>query len=187
MKPIVLIHGFGGGAYEFKPIIRFLKKNRVIKCYEFTYNQKFGQVSLKSISEEFSAFIKKNVAEKEFYIIGISQGGIIARYYIQNSKDRKIRKCITVCTPHKGSLLAYLSWKPGFLDLRPGSKLLTELNKKKDTTRYFCVYNPLDLMVFPGTNAILDKAAENKRVISLAHPLTFWAKPTLCFILKKLE
>ena len=185
--PILFIHGFGGGRYEFQPIIRFLKKKGFTRFYEFTYPKKHGEVSLTEISRKLGEFVKKEVKEKRINIIGISQGGIIARYYFQNNKQKKIDRFITLCAPHKGSLMGYLLSRPGFLDLRPKSKILEEIKKKKDKMEYFCVYTPFDLMVFPGWNAKLDTARENKMVLALLHPLAFWTGRTLHSIEKWLS
>jgi triacylglycerol lipase len=188
MIPIVFLHGFGGGRYEFQPIIRFLKKHGFLKFYEFTYVEKFGEVHLTELEKKFSDFIKNNVKEKNIIIIGISQGGIIARIFLGRNKNKIVEKCITLCTPHNGSLSAYLLKRKGFLDLRPNSELLSNLNNSDETKlTFYSVYTPFDLMVFPGWNAKFSKAKENKRVFALLHPLAFWCKPTLRFILKSLN
>lgn len=178
--PVLFIHGFGGGRYEFQPIIHFLKKHGEYTCYEFAYDKKFGQVSLKKIAEQLHEYIIEHVTEPELDIVAISQGGIIARYYIAHYQDKKIRKCITLCTPHAGSLLAYVGIFSGIKELRPDSLLLKELDTNQ--AEYYAVYNPLDLMVFPGWRAKMKEAKENKRVFALLHPLTFWKKETLEFI-----
>lgn len=186
MTPIVFIHGFGGGSYEFQPIIRFLKKNGHKKFYEFCYEKKWGEVSLKEIAKEFAHFLDKNVKEETITIVAMSQGGIIAGYYLQHLNKKKVKKCFTICTPYKGSVTAYLSSRPGAKELRPQSAFLKKINFPTKRTKFYAVYNPLDLMVFPGTNAIFDKATKNKRVFSVGHLFTFWNKHTLQFILENL-
>jgi len=183
--PILFIHGFGGSEYEYKPIIKFLKNHGNPNCYRFIYKEKFGQSSIKLIAEHLHEYIVKNVSEAEIDVIALSQGGIIARYYIAHYSDKKINKCITICTPHSGSLVAYLGFLPGMKELRPNSSLLKDLDI--DRAEYYAVYNPLDLFVVPGWSAKLEFAKENKKVYSLLHPLTFWNKNTLNFILSILE
>jgi triacylglycerol lipase len=185
MIPILFIHGFGGGAYEFQPIIRYLKKHGYDKFYEFTYEKKHGEVSLRDIAQELAAFVEKQVTEQGFHIIGVSQGGIIARYYLQNFNTKIVPKCVTLCTPHEGSLMGYLGKKPGFIDLRPGSDLLRELEKnehKVSLTLFYGIYTPFDLMVFPGWFAHNKFANESKMVLAPVHPLAFWWPSTLRFI-----
>ncbi len=190
MLPILFIHGFGGGAYEFQPIIRYLKKRGYDKFYEFTYEKKHGDIPLSEVAKELADFVKQNVTEQGFHIIGVSQGGIIARYYLQNFNKKIVPKCVTLCTPHNGSLMAYLSNKPGFVDLRPGSKLLRELEEhehKVSLTLFYGVYTPFDLMVFPGWYAKNKFANEMKMVLAPLHPLAFWWPSTLRFVLRVLE
>lgn len=183
--PILFIHGFAGGRYEYQPIISFLKKHGNSVCYEFVYEKKFGIASLKKIADELHEFVISNVKEPEIDIVAMSQGGVIARWYIGKYRDKKIRRCITLCSPHHGSLLAYIGIFPGIKDLQPGSPFLKELDS--DGAEYYTVYNPLDLMVVPGWSGKMEKAKENKCVYALAHPLTFWNKKTCEFILRVLS
>lgn len=186
MKAILLVHGFCGGLYEYRPIISFLKKHGYDKFYEFFYKKKLGQVPINEISRQLNTFVKKNIKEKSIYSIGISQGGIILRYFIQNYNSVKISKCITLCTPHYGSKTAYILSLPGIVDLRPDSRFLQEISGKKHKTRYYGVYTPFDLMVLPGWNAKLSQA-KNLKVLSILHPLAFWNKRTLEFILESFK
>jgi len=181
---IVFIHGFAGGDYEYRPIISFLQSRTERACYAFLYKEKFGQISFEILADQLHAFIITNIHEPVIDIVALSQGGIIARQYIGRYHDRKIRRCITLCTPHKGSLLAYLGFFRGIKELRPSSPLLHAFDCKN--AEYFAVYNPLDLMVFPGWFAKLDCAKENKRIIAPLHQLTFWRKQTLNYILRVL-
>jgi len=184
-RSILFIHGFGGGRYEYYPVIKFLKKNSNPICYEFTYKKKFGQVSFKKIAEDLDNFIKANIKDSEVDIIGFSQGGIIARYYLAHYFSIKVRRCITICTPHKGSFMAHIGFLPGIKELQPKSKFLAELDSSK--AEYYSVYNPFDLFVFPGWNSKFEHAKENKKVYSMLHQMTFWNRKTLEFIKKVLE
>ena len=183
MLPILLIHGFGGTAFQYTPITKFLEKKGFTKFYEFTYSKKWGDVPLVKVSNQLSEYVRKNIKEKRFNIIGISQGGLIARHFIQNSQY-VIPKCLTICTPHNGTKLGFLSKKEGFCDLRPGSDFIQSLCKKVKT-KFYCIYSPLDLVVIPGWSGKMDKA-QNKMILSPAHQLTWWIKPTLKYISEKL-
>ncbi|MFA6463926.1 MAG: alpha/beta fold hydrolase [Candidatus Paceibacterota bacterium] len=190
-KNILFIHGFGGGSYEFKPIKSFLKKKftEEIIFFDFVYEKRFGQVELENIAELLKTFIENNLKDKNFSVIAISQGGIIWRIFALKNRylTKKVEKVITLCTPHNGSLWANLLNLPGVKDLRKNSQILNRINELDDGLEYYSVYNPLDLMVFPGTNAIFKKAKINKRVFDWLHPLTFWNKKTLNFIEETLK
>jgi triacylglycerol esterase/lipase EstA (alpha/beta hydrolase family) len=185
MVPIIFIHGVIRSTDDYEPIKRFLRMHGFTKFYDFSYKERFGQVSIEELAKRLDRFVTANVKEKEFDIIGISQGGIIARYYIMMSKIKRVRRCVTICAPHKGSLTAYVSGR--FADLRPGSKLLRALARSRDQTKYYALYTPFDLMVMPGTNAICERAVENRRVNAPLHHLAFGSKATLEFILHALR
>jgi len=190
-KNILFIHGFGGGLYEFKPIKKFLRKElgEEIEFFDFVYNEKFGHIKLEKVADQLKTFIENTLADKDFSVIAISQGGIVWRIFAlkNNLLIKKVQKVFTLCTPHTGSVLAYLLNLPGIKDLRKNSQVLKEINEHDDGLEYYSVYNPLDLMVFPGTNAVYKKAKINKRVFDWFHPLTFWNKKTLAFIKEILD
>jgi triacylglycerol lipase len=183
MTPILFVHGFGGGSYEFKPIESYLKKKGDFKFYEFVYPRRFGEESIKNIAQSLKKFVSNNIKEKKLAIIGISQGGIIAEYYLKNFNKKKIDCLITLCTPHKGSLAAYFRSIPGFLDLRPGSKTIIELDNymRKSKIPLYSVFTPFDLMVIPGWNAN-PGYGRIKMVLAPLHPLAFWWPTALKFI-----
>ena len=190
---IVFIHGWGGSKKEYQRIKNSIFKSRKndVGFYEFEYKDNRGESSIDEITKEFHSFVEKSAISNNFIIIGISQGGIIARNYISKYSNKQVTKCFTVCSPHKGSLLAYTTNKRGAQDLRPKSPFLKGLEKaelkKKPRTIFYSVFTPFDLMVFPGWNAKFAKARKNIMVLSLAHPFAFNSKKTLSFIYKNLS
>lgn len=187
MRSVLFIHGFGGDRRQYQPIIRFLQRNGFSRFYEFEYQPKHGQVPIAEIVQQLSTYIRQNIREEEIDCVAISQGGIIARYFVQHHHPRLIRRCITLCSPHHGSFTSYLLPRKGLRDLRPGSALLQQLNQADDDTEYFCVWTPFDLMVVPGHSGRLLQAKRNLRVWSLLHPLAFTSRTTLRFILTHLS
>jgi pimeloyl-ACP methyl ester carboxylesterase len=184
---ILFVHGFIGSKKEYQPIIKYLKKKGFNKFYEFCYLQNKGQVSIKEIAKELSGFISNNITEEKFDVIGISQGGIIFLTYLKYFKNKEVGKIFTLCSPHDGSLFAYFGKKPGFIDLRPKSNLLVDINQfvKNSNLEIFSVFTPFDLMVFPGWNARLNYG-KIKMVLTPFHPLVFMCSTTKKFIYKNL-
>jgi len=188
MEPILFIHGLGGYAEQYQPIIKYLKKKGIKKFYEFNYSNKFGFSSIKVVAKELSEFIDKNVKEKNLNIIALSQGGVIALTYLKFFKNRNINKLFTICSPHKGSILAKIMDLPGLVELRPKSNLLKELENfaEKSKINIYSVYTPFDLMVFPGWNA-RSRHGKRKLVFAPTHPAAFSWPATLKFIYKNLN
>ncbi|MFP4111513.1 MAG: esterase/lipase family protein [Candidatus Woesearchaeota archaeon] len=186
IKSIVFIHGYGGGSFEYQPLINFLKDKGIRRFHEFEYEDKRGTASLEKISKKLKQFIEKNVKKDEYaYLLGLSQGGLIASHYLCNfNSNNNIQKCISVCTPFGGSLAAYLISNVGTKQLRPNSNFLKKLRKdiKKKDVEIYGVWNPLDLMVFPGRSAKPSFLKRSKKVCSPIHPTTFFEKKTKDFI-----
>ncbi len=190
MNPILFIHGIGGTEEQYQPTIKYLKEKGINNFYEFGYKNKFGLTPIKTPAEELAEFIKSNVKEKSINIVAISQGGIVALAYLKyfNIPEVKVEKLFTICTPHKGSRLAKIANLPGFVDLRPDSELLKELEifGKTKKINLYSIYTPFDLMVFPGWNARA-KYGKHKIIFALGHAASLSWPATLRYIYKNLK
>ncbi|MCF7861127.1 alpha/beta hydrolase [Candidatus Woesearchaeota archaeon] len=191
---IYALHGWNGSNAEYEPILRHLEE-RGYKVKGFNYSEKWGTVPLIELAKKFKKFVDLTSEEKKICVIGLSQGGIIASLAIE-ILGLNCSKCFTICSPWHGSWLAYLlplpAQFPGIYDLRPNSNILNKLRKRLPGSRcrYYSVWNPFDLMVFPGNSAFNDLSKnpenDNNIVYALLHPMTFWRKPTIKFIEKKI-
>jgi triacylglycerol lipase len=180
-----MIHGFGGGMRDYGALKRYLKKHKhEVEFFEFTYSEKFGGVPVDTLAEQLAAYIREHIGQEKFFVVGFSQGGIIFRRLILKHPEFKdqVRAVVTVCTPHQGTTIAKAGFGKGVEDLRPGSKMLCELDDYDDGIPYYAIYNPYDLVVVPGTNAQYKRAVTNKPVHGLSHSLTFGNPDTLRFI-----
>jgi len=189
MNPILFIHGFGGKAKEYRPIMKYLEERGINDFYEFNYDNKYGFSPIKVIAKELAEFIENNIKEKEsINIIALSQGGIIALAYLKFYKNINVGKIFTICSPHKGSRLARIAKLPGLIDLQPGSELLRELEDfgQKNKLNVYSLYTPFDLMVFPGWNARA-KYGKRKIIFAPTHPVAFSWPETKRFIYKNIK
>jgi len=187
MEPIVFVHGIVGDKKQYQPIIKYLQKKGINNFYEFSYESRIGLHSIKVIAKELAEYIKKNVKEKNINIIAFSQGGIIALAYLKFYRNKHVKKLFTICTPHKGSKMAHILNWPGFIDLRPNSQLLKEIEDFVPTTEtnIYSMYTPLDLVVFPGWNA-KPKHGKTKMVLAPTHASAFYWPASKKFIYKNL-
>ena len=56
-------------------------------------------------------------------------GGLVSRYYVQRLGGiERVRRLITISTPHQGTLWAHMVGNPGSRQMRPGSAFLSKLN-----------------------------------------------------------
>ena len=178
-QKILFIHGFGGSNTEHRSLRELVSQ---YDCVSYSYDEKFGSISLDMLAKRVAEKFKK---ESFLAVVGISQGGIIAtvaveKYHLQTNH------IITLCSPFRGSYLAYGFLGVGVKELRPQSALLREIRTylKQTTHSYYAIYNPFDLMVFPGTFAKNPVALKQEKVYAIAHPFTF-SHPKTIRILKK--
>jgi triacylglycerol lipase len=88
--------------------------------------------SIEQRAQDLARFLS-SVPEREIYLIGHSMGGLDGRYLIHHlDPEHRVRALVTVCTPHRGSLIAdwafhsrsIVAWilrrigRPGLDDLR---------------------------------------------------------------------
>ncbi|HPP13542.1 MAG TPA: hypothetical protein PKW42_12520, partial [bacterium] len=174
---------------EYQPIIRYLRRCGVNTFHQFSYRQNLGTVPLSAIAASLQHYAGLLPKERNLVTIGLSQGGIIAAYWLEFLGGKKYcRTCITVCSPFHGSWLSYLLPLPGLVDLRPGSSLLSSLRQAMATSsvRYVGLWNPFDLFVFPGWSGKCAGQQFSRAVPALSHPLTFWMPLTIRIVCKEL-
>jgi triacylglycerol lipase len=134
--PVLLLHGFLGTRGVMYAIERRLAKEGV-PVFSFS----FGKLNTSDIREsayQLHEKIEKLIAPisgAKVDIIGHSMGGLVALYYIKRlGGHRRVRKLISMGTPHQGTWTALLGVATmGFFSrstwqLLPGSGFLRELS-----------------------------------------------------------
>lgn len=108
---------------------------------------------------------------EEISLVGHSQGGIVARYLLQELAAPKVKRCVFLATPHRGTYSGYIGYPhrlatlalsalPAFpnvsgesaLQLLPGSSFLDRLNSLDlpAGVEYTSIYNYLDPLLIPA-------------------------------------
>lgn len=140
--PVILIHGLGGVPEDWhmadQNYVKLLEDQGYPVDYikEYVYADSDGDPTtydyqgdivkissnMKNDVEELSQLSFSNKGDGKVDLVGYSLGGLIAREYLhENPADNKIRKLITVGTPHRG---VYLLWLDKIADVFPDSPLL---------------------------------------------------------------
>ena len=106
-------------------------------------------------------------------LVGHSMGGLIARYYIERLDGAsKVNVCVTIGSPHHGSLLSRLGLGTNAQQMRPGSELLADLNRFEHISREIrlvSIWSTFDNMSVPRTTSILGGDATNISVDYIGH------------------
>src|SRR3954451_6223349 len=174
--PILLVHGIVDNHTVFSLMRRQLLRRGFSRIHTFSYSPLTLDVrrTAERMGEEIEALCEESGYER-IHVIGHSLGGLIARYYVQRlGGDERVHTCVTLGTPHQGTLPAYLI--PGRLarQLRPDSDLIEELREPAPgcRTRFVGVWSDLDQMIAPKRAARVnhpDLEARNVRVRGVGH------------------
>ncbi|TAE95033.1 MAG: lipase, partial [Oscillatoriales cyanobacterium] len=104
--------------------------------------------------------------EQAIDIVGYSMGGIVSRYYVQRLGGiNRVQRFITISSPHKGTLTAYSLRLPGYLDMRPDSGLLRDLNQDATMLKrinFTSMWTPFDVMILPSHSSQMPVGKEVK-------------------------
>jgi triacylglycerol lipase len=174
--PVLLVHGIddtGAIFHKMEPALRAAGRERV-HTIDMAPNN--GDVSLTELAVQVAKRVETLCAETRcdrLDLVGFSLGGMVSRYYIQKlGGARRVRRFVTISSPHGGTVAAYFRWNPGAADMRPGSPFLKDLAatahvlQQVETTS---IWTPFDMMILPAWSSRLPGVKE--RVIPvLSHP-----------------
>lgn len=131
-------------------------------------------------------------------VIGHSEGGLIGRYYVQRlGGAARVRRLITLATPHRGTLWAYPGCLvrgivPSLPQMAPGSRLLRELRDEHFPveTRLTSVYSLSDVLCPPSACRIDTRFGahlRNVEVARAAHLDFLFRKPLFALVREELR
>jgi pimeloyl-ACP methyl ester carboxylesterase len=124
-RTVVLVHGYGGNRSAFLPLAVYLRTRGVRQVLGFDYRSSGG---IERAARELRDFLKFSVRGGRIDLVCHSLGGLVARVYLEQlGGHRRVDRCITLGTPHRGTYNAYwLASRIGH-ELRPDSALLERL------------------------------------------------------------
>ena len=157
LNPVVLVHGLTDTNAIFKPMTAYLQKQGWV-VHSLDLIPSNGDCELDRLAQQLDTYIQLTLPNQQpFDLIGYSMGGIVSRYYVQQlgGLDR-VQRFITIASPHNGTLTAYLSQRPGCLQMRPNSLFLNSLNRDTqmlEKLNFTSIWTPMDLMIVPATSS----------------------------------
>tara|TARA_B100000700_G_C14916795_1_gene795096 strand:+ start:227 stop:838 length:612 start_codon:yes stop_codon:yes gene_type:complete len=161
-KPIVLVHGLWDNPSLFDNFKSRLQEEG-FSVLAPHLPHKYGYISIPILARKLDRYILNQLGQDvAIDLVGFSMGGLIARVWLQNMQGaERTNRFFSIGSPHKGTFAAQMvpSWMlAGVAEMKRGSSFLRNLNddisslRKVQCISYFC---KLDLMVFPGWDAVL--------------------------------
>ena len=159
-EPIVLVPGLADNVAVFTRLRPALEDCGVGPVVAFAYTP-VGDV--RSIAAKLAEQVEQLcviTGASRVRLVGHSLGGLIARYYVQRlGGDARVDLVVTVATPHRGTIAAWLLPPlPLVRQLRPDSELYAELAEPAPTcrTRFVTFSSSEDAVILPARNGQLD-------------------------------
>ncbi|MGY4765462.1 esterase/lipase family protein [Kribbella sp. CWNU-51] len=174
--PILLAHGIIDNHTIFALMRRQLHRRGFSSIHTFSYSPLTLDVrrTAERMGQEIEAICAASGSDK-IHVIGHSLGGLIARYYAQRlGGDERVHTCVTLGTPHQGTMAARLLPWPLVKQVRPDSDLMAELAEPAPDcrTRFVAFYSDVDQLIVPQRRARIrhpDLDASNVRVRGVGH------------------
>ncbi|WP_350278684.1 alpha/beta fold hydrolase [Kribbella sp. HUAS MG21] len=174
--PILLAHGIIDNHTIFALMRRQLLRRGFSGLHTFSYSPLTLDVrrTAERMGREIEAICEATGSD-QVHVIGHSLGGLIARYYVQRlGGDARVHTCVTLGTPHQGTVAAKLLPWPLVKQVRPDSDLMAELAEPAPDcrTRFVAFYSDVDQLIVPQRRARIrhpDLLASNVRVHGVGH------------------
>jgi triacylglycerol lipase len=132
-----------------------------------------GSVPIETLATQALAEIDRRLgADARFDYIGFSMGGIIGRTILHwlGGKQR-IRRFVTISTPHRGVVVAQMTWQPALRQMQMAGPFIEALNSHLDDFTdipFLSIWTPMDLTVVPPDSSVLP-VGESLKIVSPAH------------------
>ncbi|HLO51130.1 MAG TPA: alpha/beta fold hydrolase, partial [Kamptonema sp.] len=168
-----LIHGIWDTNAIFNPMTAYLSQHG-FRVYSLDLIPNNGSVGLDLLAVQLADFIDNSFdPEQPLDLIGFSMGGLVSRYYVQRLRGiDRVQRFITVSSPHHGTLTAYSFWLPGYVQMRPGSNFLRDLNQDAAMLQHInftSIWTPYDAMIVPASSSQMPICREIKQNVLLHH------------------
>ena len=164
--PTFIIPGWLHTKAVIFPLFLMLRGRGIENIFPFSAQPFTG--SIEEIAELCVSRIKRILdiladEKKEIFLVGHSLGGLVAKYITENQDNfgLKVKKCITICTPHKGTKLAYFAFGKSAKQMVPNSEFIQKYSDVSDKNSYFCMVAeedqlniPFDTSYIPGVEKI---------------------------------
>jgi triacylglycerol lipase len=159
---VLLLHGLGDTCRLFKDLKPFLEQRGwIVHCLNLVPNN--GDSALEVLAGQAARYIESDLpAGVPVNLVGFSMGGLVARYYAQRlDPEGRLRRLVTISSPHSGTWTAYLRWNPGARQMRPGSAFLRDLDQGREVLKragFTSIWTPFDLMILPAKSSVMPQA-----------------------------
>jgi pimeloyl-ACP methyl ester carboxylesterase len=171
--PIVFVHGYMQNRVGFVGLARALARRGLGPTFGFNYP---WFIPITANAERLDRFLESVCKETGSSVVDLvchSMGGLLAMEMMGSEAKRhqlKVRRCVTIATPHAGVMWRGPLLGIGAASLRRGSKLLTAHAGVKLAVPCLSIFSTHDNVVFPKESSSLAlRGGQDVEVEGLAH------------------
>ncbi|HZS37416.1 MAG TPA: alpha/beta fold hydrolase [Polyangia bacterium] len=129
-RTVVLVHGYLANRSTLLPLATYLRLRGIRPVHAFDYRSTEG---VERAAIALREHLKRTVRGGRIDLVCHSLGGLVARVYLQElGGARRVDRCITLATPHKGTYSAYWVASRVGRELRPDSALLKRIEQSRE-------------------------------------------------------
>lgn len=158
--PIIFVHGLYHNHTGWYLYLRWFRRWGWSHVKAVNLRGKFR--SIHEFTRILAEEVEKVMAESQsdqVDLVGHSMGGLVIRSYLtENPARAKIRRVVTLGSPHGGSKLAVLGFGQAAKEMIPGSAFLQSLSQSVQIPqggRFYSIYTIVDNMVLPNESTKL--------------------------------
>lgn len=171
--PVVLVHGYYSNRGYFRKLVRSLEARGAAPVFTPCFTSIFA--SIERFAAELQVEIERICAATgaaQVVLVCHSMGGLAARCYLSRHGSSRVRKLVTIASPHDGTVLARFGGGENGRQMRRGSRFLAALREHEGTRGPGCaatsLYSPQDNLVAPPRSSVLPWA-RNVALAGLGH------------------
>jgi triacylglycerol lipase len=172
-----MLHGIWKSGDAFAAMRRYLgARGATTRAFDLVPND--GSAPLERLAATVAEEVARGFAkDAPIDLVAFSMGGLVARHYLQRLGGlERVRRFVSLGTPHHGTWTAHASRLAGASQMRPKSAFVRDLERDVDRLGAIdvtSIWTPLDLMIVPARSSRLPVGHE-VLVASPYHAMLLW-------------
>jgi triacylglycerol esterase/lipase EstA (alpha/beta hydrolase family) len=170
VDPILFVHGWNGSASNWNTMKARFEKDGYPASHLLAYNYNTSQSNKTTGETVVNAEVDKLLASTgatKVDVLAHSMGSLNSRWYLKfvAGAQEKVDDWVSFGGPNHGTSAANLCFSTTCLEMRIGSKFLTELNAGDETpgaVNYGTWWSPCDEFINPDESVVLSGATNTK-------------------------
>ena len=188
--PVLIVPGFMGPAFLLGPLAFFLRAHGRRVHVLNTFPALGGvEAHARRVADAVEALCAETGASRIDYVAH-SMGGLAGRYYLRHlGGDQRLRRLVTIATPHRGTLWAHLRVTRSARDMHPEGPFIASLGSEERIEGIRCtnIRAGWDQMVWPRAHGVWSEHASDHELPFAEHWAIQLDPRALALVLAALE